>query len=216
MSFQRIACFTVLLMGVTATLSESASAQYFGKGFGSGISGVGAFNRSNLGSFAKSNFGNNGFADRGFKGRGGFRGNANIIPPPSFHEFARTIPRPYENSILPFYALYPPVYYSYVVPRPYGFSPFALPAGKAPAEAIVGPAKPAEVVNPFYRPDGGAEEIQPQQETGFKSASVINRHVRQPQAASQPQSDSDRSSKLIINPFVKQPKVAAQYTTRQR
>jgi hypothetical protein len=29
----------------------------------------------------------------------------------------------------PYYALYPPVYYSYPVARPYGFSPFAYPPG---------------------------------------------------------------------------------------
>jgi len=30
---------------------------------------------------------------------------------------------------VPYYALYPPVYYSYPVPRPYGYSPFAYPPG---------------------------------------------------------------------------------------
>jgi len=43
---------------------------------------------------------------------------------------------------IPYYALYPPVYYSFPVARPYGFSPFAYPPGimtpdVAPASAGV-------------------------------------------------------------------------------
>ena len=35
----------------------------------------------------------------------------------------------YNQPRIPYYALYPPVYYSYPVARPYGFSPFAYPPG---------------------------------------------------------------------------------------
>jgi hypothetical protein len=35
----------------------------------------------------------------------------------------------YIREYIPYYALYPPVYYSYPVPRPYGYSPFAYPPG---------------------------------------------------------------------------------------
>ena len=34
-----------------------------------------------------------------------------------------------DNYRIPYYALYPPVYYSYPVARPYGYSPFAYPPG---------------------------------------------------------------------------------------
>ena len=33
------------------------------------------------------------------------------------------------DAIPPYFALYPPVYYSYPVPRTYGFSPYAYPPG---------------------------------------------------------------------------------------
>lgn len=33
------------------------------------------------------------------------------------------------NYRIPYYALFPPVYYSYPVPRTYGYSPFAYPPG---------------------------------------------------------------------------------------
>ena len=35
----------------------------------------------------------------------------------------------YGQDSIPYFALYPPVYYSHPVPRPYGFSPFAYPPG---------------------------------------------------------------------------------------
>ena len=35
----------------------------------------------------------------------------------------------YVLDSLPYYALHPPVYYSHIVPRPYGYSPYAYPPG---------------------------------------------------------------------------------------
>ena len=47
---------------------------------------------------------------------------------------------------LPYYAKYPPVYYSYPVARTYGYSPFAYPPGYATPD--MQPA-PAEIINPY-------------------------------------------------------------------
>lgn len=55
---------------------------------------------------------------------------------------------------IPFFALHPPVYYSRPVPRPYGFSPFALPPGIAPAEMQYVPQPVAEmkiIENPYVK-----------------------------------------------------------------
>jgi hypothetical protein len=49
---------------------------------------------------------------------------------------------------IPYYALYPPVYYSYPVARPYGYSPFAYPPGTITPEVIQKTA-PVEYRNPF-------------------------------------------------------------------
>jgi hypothetical protein len=49
---------------------------------------------------------------------------------------------------IPYYALYPPVYYSYIVPRPYGYSPFAYPPGTMTPD-IKPSVAPAEYINPF-------------------------------------------------------------------
>ena len=58
----------------------------------------------------------------------------------------------------PYFALFPPVYYSdQVVRRPMGVSPFAAPPGVMPVEMTV-PAVPQHVVNPFFNRDPAASE----------------------------------------------------------
>lgn len=56
----------------------------------------------------------------------------------------------------PYFALHPPVYYSNFVPRPYGFSPYALPPGVPPIEPVV-EVKPVEIKNPHVKPKAEAE-----------------------------------------------------------
>jgi len=54
----------------------------------------------------------------------------------------------------PYFALHPPVHYSDVVPRSYGYSPFAYPGTYVTPEIA---AAPAEVVNPYVEPKVQAE-----------------------------------------------------------
>jgi hypothetical protein len=49
---------------------------------------------------------------------------------------------------IPYYALYPPVYYSYPVARTYGYSPFAYPPG-TPTPELAQPAAAIEIRNPY-------------------------------------------------------------------
>jgi hypothetical protein len=51
----------------------------------------------------------------------------------------------------PYFAQFPPVYYSGIVRRPYGISPYAAPAGIEPVElrAIPAEVKPLTVRNPY-------------------------------------------------------------------
>jgi hypothetical protein len=51
------------------------------------------------------------------------------------------------NERPPYYALFPPVYYSFPVGRPYGYSPFAYPPGFMTPEFEQVQAK--EVTNPY-------------------------------------------------------------------
>ena len=51
---------------------------------------------------------------------------------------------------LPYFAKFPPVYYSHIVKRPYGVSPYAAPAGIAPVELNFAAPVPVTVKNPFF------------------------------------------------------------------
>lgn len=61
------------------------------------------------------------------------------------------------NEDLPYFAKFPPVYYSNIVARPVGISPFAAPAGIRPVELDFAPAKHVTKKNPFY--DGKAQPV---------------------------------------------------------
>jgi hypothetical protein len=64
--------------------------------------------------------------------------------------------RPSEE--LPYFAKFPPVYYSHIVPRPYGVSPYAVPPGIAPTEYMVQPlAQPEVIRNPYVDQAPAAE-----------------------------------------------------------
>jgi hypothetical protein len=52
----------------------------------------------------------------------------------------------YSLDSVPYYALHPPVYYSHVVPRPYGYSPYAYPPYVMTPERT--PETPQTMVNP--------------------------------------------------------------------
>jgi hypothetical protein len=53
----------------------------------------------------------------------------------------------------PYFAKFPPVYYSHIVRRPYGVSPYAAPPGIEPVEMRFQPPVVAQrVVNPYYQP----------------------------------------------------------------
>lgn len=82
---------------------------------------------------------------------------------------------------VPYFALHPPVYYSYPVPRTYGYSPFAYPPSVMTPE--VAPSQPLEIINPHVPSNG---ETTPAQDVSDRSVN----------AGPQPQ------SLVIINPFV--------------
>jgi hypothetical protein len=69
---------------------------------------------------------------------------------------------------LPYFALHPPVYYSYPVPRTYGYSPFAYP----PYVMTPDPhceAQPLEIINPHV-PKSQENPAEPETERAVKAA----------------------------------------------
>jgi hypothetical protein len=57
---------------------------------------------------------------------------------------------PYERDHIPFYALHPPVYYSYPIARAYGWTPFAYSPDAVILPLDEGGAK--QIINPFVPP----------------------------------------------------------------
>src|SRR5262245_53868287 len=54
----------------------------------------------------------------------------------------------YGREHIPYFALHPPVYYSYPLPRTYGYSPFAYPFGSPTPEIEFEAPKPAKKPEP--------------------------------------------------------------------
>ncbi len=85
---------------------------------------------------------------------------------------------------VPYFAAHPPVYYSYPVPRTYGYSPFAYPPYVMTPEVEMGAAQPVEIINP-YVPSSQQAEAKADQS-----------------AAAAPQDNLQPQPLVIINPFV--------------
>ena len=75
----------------------------------------------------------------------------------------------------PYFALHPPVYYSYPVPRTYGWSPFAYPGTfKTPSVAL---SDPREMINPHVKPDEQVPEKNSSTRTVSAPKLIINPYV---------------------------------------
>jgi hypothetical protein len=93
---------------------------------------------------------------------------------------------------IPFFALHPPVYYSYPVARPYGYSPFAYPGWvTTPASEEEGSK---EIINPFVPPKTApSKKAQPTAAPTADDSAASGAVV----------ADSPRDTvHLIINPYV--------------
>ena len=73
-----------------------------------------------------------------------------------------SISREFRRDQAPFFARFPPVYYSHVVKRPYGVSPYAAPAGIMPVEMGMKP-EPLSISNPFFKPEAAPAKAEKKQ-----------------------------------------------------
>jgi hypothetical protein len=85
---------------------------------------------------------------------------------------------------VPYYAAFPPVYYSHPVPRTYGYSPFAYPPGGITPDVE---AEPLTIENPYYN----GEAAKPDAEEVTPSPADPTTSVQPP-----------RGPQVVINPFV--------------
>jgi hypothetical protein len=91
---------------------------------------------------------------------------------------------------VPYYAAFPPVYYSVPVPRTYGYSPFAYPPGVMTPE-VVEAAEPLSIANPYFQessataaegdaaPADQTTQAPPAEQGAPKPLLVINPYVEQ-------------------------------------
>jgi hypothetical protein len=94
---------------------------------------------------------------------------------------------------VPYYAAFPPVYYSVPVPRTYGYSPFAYPPGVMTPEVVEPAGEPLSIINPYYE---GTSEAAVTVEGAAPATAPADQttRVEAKAPASGPQ--------LIINPYV--------------
>jgi hypothetical protein len=163
----------------------------------------------------------NGGFNNGFNGRNGFGSFGGWGGELFGFELGGSI----ENRI-PFYALHPPVYYSYPIARPYGDSPFASPpAYYGPGIADGGPQT---IINPYAAPGGAApSNATPSNSTpsapapasplpsavkptagrtaSAEEASPSIETLPAPEPVSQPDAGSEAAGnvQVVLNPFVK-------------
>jgi len=79
----------------------------------------------------------------------------------------------------PYFAVNPPVYYSHIVKRPYGVSPFPAPSGIMPVEMQFQPAVPVTIKNPFFNQEVAPAKVpaQPKAESGEKTTWIANPYM---------------------------------------
>ena len=85
------------------------------------------------------------------------------------------------SQLPPYYAQFPPVYYSTQIARPYGWSPFAIRGNEYDRLPVVNIA-PKTVMNPYFK-----QEISPASsdtnKTTFAPKTIINPHFQPEQKA---------------------------------
>jgi hypothetical protein len=108
----------------------------------------------------------------------------------------------YTNSDRPpFYAMFPPVYYSYPVPRPYGYSPFAYPPGTMTPEVLSVPLA-STITNPFVAPENVSPPVPTMPSTPGKPQELPGKAKE----TSHRVADGDHLQriKVVSNPYVTQ------------
>jgi len=85
---------------------------------------------------------------------------------------------------VPYFAAHPPVYYSYPVPRTYGYSPFAYPPYTMTPDVVMGEEHPVTIINPY---------VPSSQQTPAADAD---------QSAAASQANRQPQPLVIINPYV--------------
>ena len=148
-SMRKLMIMALAAVAVVAWSNTDLSAQTYQNSYRFGV-GLGYGN----------NFGNFGFNNRLHRGFPLFGGSVGVLP---------------RHEAPPYFAQFPPVYYSGITPRPYGISPYAAPPGITPVEMTV--PQPQAVTNPYYQQEVAPVSNQPnvnEVDTDNKTTHIVN------------------------------------------
>ncbi len=154
---KRLLALAVAMAAITMMAETGAHAQGYDQGYQFGVGINSAYG--------------------GYQGHNGY---LNRRPLYGFNQFRdNALSREFRREKPPYFATFPPVYYSNIVKRPYGVSPYAAPSGIVPVE-MLGPApEPMSIKNPFF-----------------------NQEVAPAKAPTQPKADSDEKVTWKFNPYL--------------
>jgi hypothetical protein len=88
---------------------------------------------------------------------------------------------------VPYYAAFPPVYYSAPVPRTYGYSPFAYPPGVMTPDVE---CAPLAIENPYFQ---GSATVEAKSEANAAAPAPVDRTTQVAQPA---------GPLMVVNPYV--------------
>jgi hypothetical protein len=167
---QLVVLFTLAALSVSVTPDSAEAIGGRGHSHGRGVS------------HGRGHHASHGFGHRHGLGRG-FGFNA-------FYDDGWDIAELYRELLnnVPYYALHPPVYYSYPVPRTYGYSPFAYPPHVMTPDVVI-ESQPVTIHNPHV----------PQQPADAKEADRAASTTRQPEPL------------VIANPYAAPARAVAQH-----
>lgn len=135
---KRLLALAMAMAAITMMAETSASAQGYNGGYelGAGLNAAG--------------YPGFGYPGIGYPGYGhGQRYRHGVVGLNQFRDTA--LSREFRREKPPFFATFPPVYYSHAVKRPYGVSPYAAPPGIIPVEMMGSAPAPVSVSNPFFK-----------------------------------------------------------------
>lgn len=87
----------------------------------------------------------------------------------------------YTQDYIPYFAKHPPVYYSYPVPRTYGYSPYAYPPSTRTPEVTF--EQPLTIRNPYVPPKENKSAEAPADPLARQPLRIRNPFVEQPEGA---------------------------------
>jgi hypothetical protein len=102
---------------------------------------------------------------------------------------------------VPYYAAFPPVYYSVPVPRTYGYSPFAYPPGVMTPEVVE--AEPMSIINPYF-----SGEVEAVDASALEAGAIEAKAPADRTTGVEAKRQAGGGPLLIVNPFVERTSLA--------